>query len=490
MHGAAGFHARGPSFSMHGTAEFHAGMTADPMHGAADLPGGGSTGIPAGPSLPRAGGRTLDFCPLDGVDPDVLCVFASCQEGALMSGGAVPGNEGSRPVREEIGAWLRERREFLGLSQEDLRRRLARRGIQATQSTLSRWESGSTAPPADTLAILASVLGDSLSSLEDRVSAALARTGEMVDVSGRTVRELVDEADRAAHAGNFPRVLALLEAARDRATLEERAGGEELAALYLRLAAAHLKLWHLGPARDALRRLARMKDVPRRVRFQALLLRLQLADREEDPEGFRAWKDRVERELADDDLPGGDLRCRGWQLLGGMFLLRGDLEQAVLLLERSVAGWQEIDNHLERLRTTQMLAFCRGMLGDTRAGARELLALEEEARTRSYRELEAGAMHLRGRLLVLRGEPAKAVGILEDAASLARLAGLAELEFAALYEAWQAVRGAGNAAAEERLRRRLLRLLPGVHPRLPEAVRFREEAGTTGDDGDDEEDQP
>ncbi len=42
----------------------------------------------------------------------------------------------------------------------------------------------------------------------------------------------------------------------------------------------------------------------------------------------------------------------------------------------------------------------------------------------------------------------------------------------------------------ERLRRRLLRLLPGVHPRLPEAVRFREEAGTTGDDGDDEEDQP
>jgi len=474
---------------MHGTTEFHAGMTADPMHGAADLPGGGSTGIPAGPSLPRAGGRTLVFCPLDGVDADVLCVFASCQEGALMSGGAVPGNEGSRPVREEIGAWLRERREFLGLSQEDLRRRLARRGIQATQSTLSRWESGSTAPPADTLAILASVLGDSLSSLEDRVSAALARTGEMVDVSGRTVRELVDEADRAAHAGNFPRVLALLEAARDRATLEERAGGEELAALYLRLAYVHTNLWHFSLAREALRRLARMEDVPRQVRFQSWLVHLELADREGDPETRLAWMLRIEQQMSREADGNEELLCHGAQVLGGSHYLRGDFREALAWLVRAAEGWKRLGNRIEELRCRETIAYCRGRLGE-RGALEELLECEGEANRIGYREIEARAMYLRGKLVAAAGSPVEAAGTLEDAASLARLAGLAELEFAALYEAWQAVRGAGNAAAEERLRRRLLRLLPGVHPGLPEAVRFREEAGTTGDDGDDEEDQP
>jgi len=393
-----------------------------------------------------------------------------------MTDPSVPSGGDSRFVREAIGSWLREQRLFLGLSQEDLRRRLERRGVQTAQSTVSRWEKGELAPPGDTLAVLAGVLGTSLAELEERVAVARTRAGALVDVTGRRVRDLVDEADGAAHAGNLPRALALLEAADDLLRLggDATAGPEEEGALLLRLARAHLALWHLGLARAVLRRLASLEGVPGPVRFQARLQRLVLAEREGDPEEHGLLLAVIRGEIPGLEDP--VLKSQALHVVGGTLYVHERYGEAVPVLEEAAESWAALGRLEQSLRARVTLGLCRGASGDPDAGERELRDCLAAARAGGYRETEARALFQLGRVLVYAGRVEEGLGLLDDAAVLARRIDLPELEFAVVFRAWQAARDTGVAVAAV-LERRLRRALPGVHPRLPEAAAFRAEAG-------------
>ena len=408
-----------------------------------------------------------------------------------MPGTPAPRGGDARAARTAIGAWLREHREFLGVSQEDLRRRLERRGIQVTQSTVSRWESGELAPPGDALPVLASVLGTTLASLESHIAGARARAAVPVDLTGRTVADLVSEADAAAHAGNRPRALALLEAGADLLRLQGEAAvpAEVRAALFLRLARAHVGQWNLEAGRAALRRLAAIEDAPFSARFQGTLVRVFLAVREEDLEEYEALAARVAGEV--DGLENEELRCHALHVLGGARYLRDDPAGAIGWLRRAVEGWQKVGNTLEYLRAAATLGYCEAASGDPGGGMERLEKALAESRSRSYRDVEAWALFLLGRAYLVTGKPERGAGVLEDAATLGGHIGLEELRFLSLFHAWQASRTGepANSSRAAELERRLRRLLPRVPPPVPEVRRFRELAGDSSPAGsEDEED--
>ncbi len=396
-----------------------------------------------------------------------------------MSSPSLPSPGGGEVVRGAIGSWLREHRRFLGLSQEDLRRRLERRGIRTTQSTVSRWEKGELAPPGDVLPDLAAVLGTTLDDLEERVAVARCRAGAPIDVTGRPVRDLREEAEGAAHAGNVPRAVALLEAARDRIRLEGPVAGnaEELSAVLLALARGYLALWHLGRAGLVLRQLAAVDGLPDRVRFQARLLRLVLAEREGDPETHDLLLQAIQEELP--AVEDRELRCHAQHVVGGSLYVHGQWMAAVPFLEEAAAGWRSLGRRPEELRARVTLGFCRARAEDPSTGEQELRDALAGARSAGYRETEARALLLLGRLQALQSREPEGIGLLEDAAVLARRLGLPDLEFVALYHGWRAAVETHRDEADD-FERRLRRVLPAVHPRLPEAVAFRAEADPDG----------
>ncbi len=403
-----------------------------------------------------------------------------------MSDPSAPSGGGLRLVRKTIGSWLREQRRFLGLSQEELRRRLERHGVQAAQSTVSRWEKGDLAPPGDALPVLARVLGTTLADLEERVAAARSVADALVDVTGRRVRDLVNEADGAAHAGNIPRALALLEAALDLLGLggDEEAGPEEAGAVLLRLASAHLELWHLGPARAALRRLAAIDGVPGAVRFQARLLRLVLAEREGDSEEHDLLLEAIRRELPAIEDPAR--ACQARHVVGATLYVHEQYEEAVPELEEAVAAWRRLGRDDEALRARVTLGFCRAASGDPETGERILRECLEGARSAGYRESEARALFQLARVVAMRGRVGEALGLFDDAATLARRLGLVETAFAATFRAWEVARRHEPAVADQ-LAGRLRRALPVVHPHLPEAAAFRAATGESPAAGEGEE---
>jgi transcriptional regulator with XRE-family HTH domain len=89
--------------------------------------------------------------------------------------------------------WLKEQRERLGLSQEELAARLQAGGLDVTRATVSHWETGRYQSPLDSLqslAVLAEVLQTSLDELL-AVATADLQTREYSKVA-RQVAFLVD----------------------------------------------------------------------------------------------------------------------------------------------------------------------------------------------------------------------------------------------------------------------------------------------------------
>ncbi len=168
-----------------------------------------------------------------------------------------PGTGGRRGdlVRRSVGTWIRDRRHVLGVSQEGLRRRLAREGIRLAQATLSRWERGEVAPPLEVLPVLARSLATPLEAVHEMLELAYARSREDVDLTGKDPAGLLAAADNAATAGNLPRALDFLEVLADLFRLDESVlSVEDRGRVYLKLAWVHQHLWHLEAAAGALRR--------------------------------------------------------------------------------------------------------------------------------------------------------------------------------------------------------------------------------------------
>ncbi len=398
---------------------------------------------------------------------------------------ARPGGHGSRPstqdlVRSAFGRWIRNHRNILGLSQAGLLRRLEHRGVRVSQSALSRWETGEACPPLELVPALTDCLGATLASAEE-VLARSARAAADLDLTGRSPGDLRREADRAARAGNFHRALPLYEAALDLLRLGDSPPDPPAeAAVLLPLAWVHYNLWHLELARDTLRRLGSLPGLPPAARLRRHLLRVALEHRYGDDELAAVLAADAERRL--DELRGEDHAFACHAL--GQF--RFSIEQygaAVPLLRQARAGWQELANRLETARVTALLGYSLARAGeDPGAGERLLREAADMADGDNHRDVSCQARRLLGDLLLRRGNVADGMALLENSISLARRSGLAEEEFLAVFYAWERVDGETRHEMERRLRR----LLPRVHPLLPEARRFRE--ALANPDGREEED--
>ena len=385
--------------------------------------------------------------------------------------GPGPGGDHLDHVRDAIGRWIRHHREFLGISQEAFRRRLRDRGVSVSQSTLSRWERGEAAPPLEIVPLLTDALGASLASAEE-VLARAARRERIVDLTGRSPAELLDAARRAARDGQHDRTVALCEAALDLALLGERAIDLELRArLLLLLAWAHYNLWHLELARDVLRRATALGDVCPPFAVRRRLLRISVEHRYGDDEVASILATAVENDL--DRLVGAD-RAFALHALGQFRVTIEDFRPAIALLEEASTAWADLEERLESSRSGVLLGYALTWSAiDEARGERLLRSSLEEGDARHFPDVSRQARRLLGRCLLRAGHRAAGSRLLDEAMSLARTANLPEEEFLAAFYAWEFQEG----RPREVLDRRLRRLLPRVHPLLPEARRFRDEVG-------------
>ncbi len=374
----------------------------------------------------------------------------------------------SELVRSAVGRWIREHRERQNLSQEDLCRFLSRQGLEVSATTLSRWERGERSPSVEVLALVGRELGLSLSSLEERIGSVLARSREEVDVTGRTPGELVEEADRAARAGNYRRALVVLEAADDALRLGERKPGEEeLAGILLRLAAAHMNLWHLELAREALARYGALADRVPEVRFRGLVYRLYLEIRAKDWGMADILTPRILEAVGSAPRR---VRAEALQVVGLGRYHRGDFPGAVDWLTRAREGWRELKEAVEEARVGAFEGYARAASGDADRGEKLVVGSAGLARRRGLRDVEVLSLHFWGRVKALQGDVEAAVEKLLDAAGRARALELREMEFQALYRAWEITGG-------ERFETELRRLLRFVSPWMEEAREFRRRIG-------------
>jgi len=67
---------------------------------------------------------------------------------------------------------LRECREEKGLSQEEMVVEMSKRGLQLSRQTLANWETGVTAPDADSLSIMVIFFGRPVKHFFDKQTAA------------------------------------------------------------------------------------------------------------------------------------------------------------------------------------------------------------------------------------------------------------------------------------------------------------------------------
>lgn len=382
--------------------------------------------------------------------------------GGELAGG--PGRTEGEVVRAAIGRWIRQQREHQDLTQEDLCRALARRGVTVSPSTISRWETGRQSPSAEVLALVGLELGRSLASLQEQIGAALARSREEVDLTGQDAAALVAEADRAARAGNYPRALAYLEAADDHLRLEEKQPEPDfLAGLLLRLAMAHMNLWHLDLAGEALARYGRVAREAPQLRFRGLVFRTYHLVRAKDWRGVELLEKRVLEGL--DGQP-GRVRAEALVVLGIASYRRKDYVKAVQLLSAAREAWSGLSIRVEEARTGAYEGYCLARDDRPEDGERRLLASLGTARKFGYRDVEVLALHFLGRLQGLVGHSDEAVHNLLQAAERARSIGLREAEFQAIYRAWEMVGG-------DEFEKRLRRLLREVSPMVEEVQEFR-----------------
>ena len=373
-------------------------------------------------------------------------------------------DNGAADARAAIGYWIREHREFLGISQEQLRRRLDAAGVHVAQSTLSRWEQGELAPPAELLAQLARALATSLDTLEEVLSRAARATA--VDLTGRTVEELVEEGDTAARGGQLRRAVERYEAALDLGRMKPGTlSTEEEGRILVRLAWAHAHLWELSAARDTLRRISRLGELPLDLSLQALLRHLFLEQHYGDRDAARAFARLIQEEMAG---AGDFTRTACIHGLAGWHYLEDRFAEALPLFREAAESWHGLDNPVEEARARAFLALCMARTGHAEEGRREARAALEQSRAIRALDVEVVALRKLGQISAEEGDSAVALQYLEDSAALARRAGLDAEEFISLWEARRIAEGERRARYERTLRR----LLRRVHPRLPEAREF------------------
>ncbi len=373
-------------------------------------------------------------------------------------------DNGAADARAAIGHWIREHREFLGISQEQLRRRLDAAGVHVAQSTLSRWEQGELAPPAELLAQLARALATSLETLEEVLSRAARATA--VDLTGRTVEELVEEGDTAARGGQLRRAVERYEAALDLGRLEPGTlTSEEEARILVRLAWAHEHLWELPAARDVLRRFSSLEGLSEGTVFRGLIHHLFLEQRFGDRHAARAFARLLEEEMAGQDSAG---RALGLQALGTWHFTEDRFSEALSWFTRAAGLFEELHNDLEMARVRSFLGFCLHRAGRSDEGQQTLREAIDVARRIRALDVEVLALRMLGRVLGEGGDTDKAIEQLEASASLARRAALDADEFLGLWHARRFATGEHQARYDRALRRMLRR----VHPRLPEVRDF------------------
>ncbi len=348
------------------------------------------------------------------------------------------------------------------MSQEEFRRELGRRGLVVSQATVSRWERGVVAPPAESLSLILEVLHGTLGDLDRELGVPRSGGGKgrmAAVVPGDPARE----AARAAEMEHRELALELAEEAEGRLAVEGTDGSpEDAVGSLLWLAHAYVELGMPVAARRVLVRVGEVEGVSAVARAREIAVRACLASRLGDRELVRelvgAYREGCGR------LPSG---WRAWcSRLGGMACREVGLEEeAVELLREAVRSYEAAGDRVEIARTRAVLAVALVEAGRPAEAEGEAAAALATARELGLREAEVMSLVALGAAWSEAGRPDDGVRVLRDGAAYARRIGMPGLEFSCRFRAWRVLLRSGpvEEAGKEgvRLRELVRRVPPG-----------------------------
>ncbi|RMG48791.1 MAG: helix-turn-helix domain-containing protein [Acidobacteria bacterium] len=381
---------------------------------------------------------------------------------------------GDSEVRRAVGERLRRTRTALGLTLDDLARRLDARGVKVSRSTIHRIETGRSPQPLETVAAMCAALALPLSAIEE--TARSAWRARCIDLSGAGYDELMRRGNRLGARGRFHEALAAFEAAHDRALLDggpvrEREIRRSRALLHVADCLHRLRCYQL--ALDAAGRALNLAGDSADDRLRAVALHISIGYMQNDH-----YKADLFARHAEELLPGAAPAARAFALavLANLHYRRDQWARARPLFEQAIALYRRLGARLQQAKVEVTAGHNLFLLGNEARGVALVHRGHERARRGRYAEVELYALRVLGRIDAARGRYEDARFQFERAAAIARRLKLVHELFLAWFGRWEAARSAGDRREEQRSRRVLTRLLRRIDPDLPEARRFAAEA--------------
>ncbi len=382
----------------------------------------------------------------------------------------------SEHLRHAVGSYLRRLREANGCTLRELAERTSRNGVKTGIARLNRIERGETMPPLDLAQALFRSLGASLGDTEEVLR--LAQVGRDVDLSSRSVEELIEEGKEKRFLG-FPfESMSLFEAAYDLLLLREASiAPDTLAEVMILRADIYRLLRFYRMARDTIDGVLNMAGISEKLRLHGMLVKISV--------GYMTgsfFEAGLLAEKAGSMLEDAEpwLRAFGHAVIGNLHFRQNSHGKAIPFLERARRGYQDLALGYQASQVAVFLGYCHCQAKHLEGGRSLIKRAYGEARKKRYPEVAACALRMLGRVDLEKGQAEEAAAYLSKAAEVAHRLGIPEEEFMALFYLRRSEISRGESSRAEKTLGRLRKIMIKVDGMLPERRALTEELNQRG----------
>jgi len=316
-----------------------------------------------------------------------------------------------------LGSYLRKLRNGYGYSLRRVEERARAEGGEIDNSQLSRYEKGICYPSFDKLRVLANVFNVSIQSFSDVVDLEVYE--ELKPEIGDPA-ELQDEGVNAVKEGDCGRAFVLFER-----VIEMLSDGpmdaetqEQLGRARVNQAAALTRLGKLALAEQELRNALRLSErLSPRLQARALLALAGIHADQGDHFLSEMEADRAYNIAARESLDG--IAAQALTAHGMVLHERGQPAKAIERFRQAVKYYSENEQRFEAIQLRINIGACYVALGKNREGIRMLRESLTEARSGSYRRLEALAWSNIGEAYYRQSDTRRARGCFRESDALA-----------------------------------------------------------------------
>jgi len=379
---------------------------------------------------------------------------------------------------EAFGAYLKKLREGRRLSLDAVEELSTGFPEKVTKSHLSRIENGLALPTFPRLMAMSHIYGTPIASMAERYEIELRREMKPIDVGGKSLEDVLKDAESYVYSGDFNDALLLIWALLDRhqsaiasATADDV---DRLAALDLRLRAAIclIKLGRCESAKAMCEDVLGTADIPERMRLRALFLYASASHRLQRYTVALLALDECDR--CSSKLGASDrLRADVLSLRGVIQEMTGRPADALQAYERARQAYADIGEEYERLNMEAGIGSALMESGRPKEARAALEGVLRRIEHGHHERLRAVTLSNLAVLSYRAGALDEAEGFAIKSNLIARPREYAAILFRNCFYLWQIAKSRGDVAAVKLNERTLMTVLGRIEEFLPEMAEFR-----------------